>query len=392
MNLSYCSIDSEKRFIGIVEDLNFIRTTSSENLIHTLPPSLEEDQAAFWNGSGWSIRMIKVAPPKEIPTIITQDEQRIQDNHTNANCIQFFEHQLEILNLAIFSKIENNKKVPKKWNEYKKVLTENIELCKTEIIDENSFREIKEKEDSLKLAFDHYQNTNYDTNGQIQIQNGYDLNFLKSSLGDENYKKWYDYVTESNLFPKNVDYSKNIFALASQLVDDKLALFTKIGITLVNIEDEDEDENSETKKVKTNTPSDSQELIFEVSKDFDVVNAERRYVIDKNNIQKFIDDYGNNFKKYEKLFSLPSMIDFLEDKYIYSKNLSFEQWKIKLFNSQRSLFVIDEKQYYEKDVTLKYDMNLYFKNIQNVHELIQSESSKKYTNREKNPSKPIPRN
>ena len=30
---------------------------------------------------------------------------------------------------------------------------------------------------------------------------------------------------------------------------------------------------------------------FEVSKDFDVVNAERLYVIDKNNIQKFIDDY-----------------------------------------------------------------------------------------------------
>ena len=86
------------------------------------------------------------------------------------------------------------------------------------------------------------------------------------------------------------------------------------------------------------------------------------------------------------------MIDFLEDKYIYSKNLSFEQWKIKLLNSRRSLFVIDEKQYYKKDMTQNYDMNLYFKNIQNVHELIQSESSKKYTNREKNPSKPIPRN
>ena len=86
------------------------------------------------------------------------------------------------------------------------------------------------------------------------------------------------------------------------------------------------------------------------------------------------------------------MIDFLEDKYIYSKGLSYNQWVSQLLISPKSLFVVQGSQYSEKKVTKEYNINLYFENIQNVHELIQSESSKKYTNKEKNPSKPIPRN
>jgi hypothetical protein len=391
MNLSYCSIDSEKRFIGTVEDLNFIRTASSDNLIHTLPPTIQENQEAFWNGSGWSIRKIKASSIKTTPVVIHEKEIKIQDHDVNASCIKFFENQMSILNLEIFKKIEKNKKVPKSWNEYKNILNENIELCKTKIIDEIAFIKLDKKKTVLEIAFEHYQNTNYDTNDQIVIHNGYDLDFLKKSLSEKNYKKWHDF--EYSNLPSGIDFSKNIFVLASQEIDDRLSLFWTVNEILEDVESDDEDENSKTKKVKSShIPSENKELILEVSKDFVGSNAERYYVIDKNNIQKFIDDYGDRFKKYERDFSIPSMIDFLEDKYIYSKGLSYNQWVSQLLISPKSLFVVQDNQYSEKKVTKEYNMNLYFKNIQNVHELIQSESSKKYSNREKNPSKPIPRN
>ena len=61
---------------------------------------------------------------------------------------------------------------------------------------------------------------------------------MKKSLSEKNYKKWHDF--EYSNLPSGIDFSKNIFVLASQEIDDKLSLFWTVNETLEDVESDDE--------------------------------------------------------------------------------------------------------------------------------------------------------
>lgn len=391
-----CAIDSNKKFLGVITDPNFIRI--SQNIVQAKEPQLTKEQEAFWNGKGWSIQKIVRQKIEPIPSLIVERKEKIEDSFYNQNCIQFLNTQLSVLNLAILKKIEKNQKIPKKWNDYKKVLLKNIEISKNELISENDFLPKIEKVNSFRELYEHYSTTNYYYNNQMIIDCGYDIDYMNEVLDSKH--------SFFNLLKENSE----TFRL--QLEDPKSALCksTKEGGWRI----------LEDKKVSFDSRENGHEwFTCDPLPEGFTVKYQKTLTIEKGKTEKFIKEYESEFKRLEYTMRIPSMIDFIEDRFIFSKRFKYSTFLREFFFSDGSQSIIETV---ESEVSnqsnrsarklLKpfnipmpktgpeeigrertIDYNIFFKNLVDINQLISSEVDlKKFSKKEISPKKPIPRN
>lgn len=368
-----CAIDSNKKFIEIVEDINVARI-HNDRIIQTAPPVITEQQEAFWNGKGWSVqKIIKPAPEvNAISTPIQETEDKIEDSEYNAPALNFLNVHLSMLNFQILQKIEKNKKIPKKWNEYKKVLLKNIERCKTEEISKDDITIENKPEDPYQKIYDHYQKTNYDTNSKMFVRNGYDLDYMNKVLNKDH--SFFEILKESIVYTKQLENSFSSMYTGTQLGEIHHTENGKSKFMMFDIE-----------RVCDRLPDDFEK------------NYRKIEIIEKNNIDDFVKKYESQFKRFSTLFKIPSFVDFLEDRFIYSKDMKYKRWMNKFgisgirapspFFIQYSNIILRES---SSETT---DYNLFFQNLENINELISAEvDMKQFSKKELNPKKPIPRN
>jgi hypothetical protein len=391
-----CAIDSNKKFLGVVTDTNFLRI--SQNIVQAKEPRLTKEQEAFWNGKGWSIQKIVRQKIEPIPSLIVEKKLRIEDSFHNQNCIQFLNTQLSVLNLAILKKIENNDKIPKKWNDYKKVLLKNIETSKNELISENDLLPELNKVNLFHELYEHYSTTNYYYNGQMIIDCGYDIDYMNEVL-DPNHSFFNLLKENSDIFQFQLENPKSALCKSTREGGWRILEDNRVSF--------DSRENGH--KWFTCDP---------LPKDF-TIKYQKTVIVEKGKTEKFVKEYESEFKRLEHAMRIPSMIDFLEDRFIFSKRFKYSTFLQEFFfsdGSQSAKEAVESEDSNrpnqpvrkllkpfniptpktgpeEVDGERTPDYNIFFKNIIDINQLISSEVDvKRFSKKELNPKKPIPRN
>ena len=159
MATAYCSIDENNIYVGHSE------VPSPGSFIAPIP-QLKENAQAVWTGRSWKIqkkninyKSTSIAKVEEEQIFSTNDEFIDSDS---AFFIDRLEKDKQLLDVEIIKKIENNKKVPKKWSEYSKKLNSFIEYSKNNNL---NFSEILERVyvDETRELEEIYKTSNYDS-------------------------------------------------------------------------------------------------------------------------------------------------------------------------------------------------------------------------------------
>ena len=170
MATAYCLIDENNVYVGHSD-------VPSPGSFVAPVPKLKENAQAVWTGRSWKIqkkninyKSTSIVEVEEVQSFSASNEFEHSDS---AFFIDKFEKEKQLLDVEIIKKIENNKKVPKKWNEYSKKLESFIEYSKNNSIDFNEILERVYVDETRELE-ETFKTSNYESGVFIMTLNFFD--------------------------------------------------------------------------------------------------------------------------------------------------------------------------------------------------------------------------